>query len=253
MAEPSPDRAIPGPTLLAVGTLFLLGFLFLILAAAQQRLDWMDQGARAFVHQRQGPRLEVLMEVASAAGGQPGQLAVVLMGSLILWRRRPWWALILPVAMAGAGVVQFTAKWAIGRARPNLHPWGFPSAHVLSLVVLTGLLVYLVGRAPRGRRWQPLAAGVAGGAVVVVGYSRMYLDAHWLSDVLGGVMAGLAYVLIVIWLVEAAPRLARVWGPAPQPGAAESLPVPGLVAPVAEPLIVPAATAVAAPATLATP
>jgi membrane-associated phospholipid phosphatase len=186
-------------------------------------------------------------------GGQPGQLAVVLLGSLILWRRRPWWALTLPLAMAGAGVVQFTAKWAIGRARPNLHPWGFPSAHVLTLVVLGGLLVYMVGRSRSARRWQPLAVGVAGGFVLVVGYSRMYLDAHWLSDVLGGVLAGLAYVLMVIWLVESAPRLVRVLGQSAARSPAESLPGPVVVAPSAEPLIVPVATAVTAPATLAVP
>ena len=246
MAELPPGREIPGPSLLGSGLLFLLVFLTLIFAATQQRLDWMDQGARYFVHQSQGPRLQILMEVASSLGGQPGQLTVVLIGSVILWRRRPWWAFTLPLAMAGAGVVQFTAKWAIGRARPNLHPWGFPSAHVLSLVVLGGVLVYMVGRTRYGRRWQLPAVWIATGVVLVVGYSRMYLDAHWLSDILGGVTVGLAYVLLVIWLVESAPRLIEILGLAQQTGPAEILPIPVAVGPATEPLVALAATVVTA-------
>jgi undecaprenyl-diphosphatase len=240
---PPPNRAIPGPTLLGVGALFLLAFLALTTAVTQERLDGMDQMARAFVHRGQGPRLSLLMEATSAVGGHPGQLAVVVLGSMILWRRRPAWALTLPLAMAGVGIVQLAAKWAIDRPRPNLHPWGFPSAHVLSLVVLGGLLAYMVGRTRRGRRWHPLAVGVAGGIVSVVAYSRIYLDAHWLSDILGGVTAGLAYVLILIWFIETAPALQR--------GLARASRTPGsdgLGVPATELLTVPgAATVVPAP------
>jgi membrane-associated phospholipid phosphatase len=244
---PPPDRAIPRPTLLGVGALFLLAFLALTTAVTQERLDGMDQMARAFVHRDQGPRLSILMEATSAVGGQPGQLAVVGLGSMILWRRRPAWALTLPLAMAGVGIVQFVAKGAIDRPRPNLHPWGFPSAHVLSLVVLGGLLAYMVGRTRGGRRWQPLAVGIAGGIVSVVAYSRLYLDAHWLSDILGGVTAGLAYVLILIWLIETAPALQRGLARASRTRGSD-----GLGVPVTEPLTVPVAATVA-PASLSAP
>ena len=114
----------------------------------------------------------------------------------MLWPRRRRWALALPLVMAGVGIIQFLAKWAVDRPRPNLAPWGFPSAHVLSLVVLCGYLAYVVsaGRAQAGtgqrRAWR-MAAAVVG----TVAYSRMYLDAHFLSDILGGFTAGLAYLL----------------------------------------------------------
>jgi membrane-associated phospholipid phosphatase len=38
--------------------------------------------------------------------------------------------------------------------------------------------------------------------VAAVGFSRLYLDRHWLSDLAGGLMAGLAYLLLAIWVVE---------------------------------------------------
>jgi undecaprenyl-diphosphatase len=64
-----------------------------------------------------------------------------------------------------------------------------------------------MGGARRRRRY--LLIGACTGAVATVAYSRLYLDAHWLSDVVGGLTAGLAYLLVAIWAVRSAPLLAR--------------------------------------------
>jgi membrane-associated phospholipid phosphatase len=150
------------------------------------------------------------MEGASYLGGQPGQVALLVVGVAILWSRARRWAVAFPLVMAGAGVLQLLAKWAVDRPRPNLDALGFPSAHVLSLVVLCGYLAYAVSMGGARRRRRYLLVGACLGAVGTVAYSRMYLDAHWLSDVLGGFSAGLAYLLVAIWVVRTVPHLARV-------------------------------------------
>ena len=87
--------------------------------------------------------------------------------------------------------------------RPNLAPFGFPSGHVLSLVVFFGLMIYLVAMASsQRRRWRVLACLIASVPVVVVAFSRLYLDKHWLSDLAGGLTIGAAYLLLAIWVVE---------------------------------------------------
>ena len=48
-----------------------------------------------------------------------------------------------------------------------------------------------------------LGAGACAGIVLAVAFSRLYLDVHWLTDVIGGFALGLAYLLLTIWLVEA--------------------------------------------------
>lgn len=199
------DRA-----LLRSGLLLLLGFLALTAVVAQERLAVVDLAARALVHQSHGPALLGVMEGASYAGGQPGQVALLTIGVVILWPRRRRWAVALPLVMAGAGALQLLAKWSVDRPRPNLDPWGFPSAHVLSLVVLCGYLAYAAGVGGERRRWRHLLSGACVGAVGTVAYSRIYLDAHWLSDVLGGLTMGLAYLLFAIWVVRSGPRFARV-------------------------------------------
>ena len=201
---------VPGRTLLAGAIGFLIVFLILTVVVTTHGFDGIDRVVRALVHRSAHPLLTSSMETASLVGGQPGQIPVVCLGSLLLWRRRRRWGVALPLVMAGAGVLQLVAKWAVDRPRPNLDAWGFPSAHVLSLVVLCGYLAWAVCTpppAPGGsstdtrRRWRGPSLGLAAAIVGTVAFSRMYLDAHWFSDVLGGFSIGLAYLLAVVWVI----------------------------------------------------
>jgi undecaprenyl-diphosphatase len=237
------DRA-----LLVTGVLCLLGFLLLTTAVSQRHLDGVDLVARSLIHQSHHPGLHGFMEGASYLGGQPGQVAIVVIGSVMLLPRRRRWALALPLVMLGVGVVQSLAKWAVDRPRPNLDPWGFPSAHVLSLVVLCGYLAYVACLVSGRRRWQGLAVAAGAGIVGTVGYSRMYLDAHWLSDVLGGLTAGLAYLLAAIWLIHAAPRLGHVLRTLPRRAVGDGLLVPAPAGPSPDPLVAAAAVGAMTPA-----
>ena len=242
-------RANADRGLLVGGSLFSLAFLILTTAVLARRLDAVDLVSRAFVHQSHRSWLQQAMEGASFLGGQPGQVALVVLGSLMLWPRRRQWAVGLPLAMAGVGVVQLLAKWAIDRPRPNMGPWGFPSAHVLSLVVLCGYLAYVVSLTSARRRWHTLSVGAGVGVVGTVAYSRMYLDAHWLSDVLGGLTAGLAYLLVAIWAIDAAPRLGSLLRARPLAPGAGTLLTPVAVGPSPDPIVAVAAAAAMTPAT----
>jgi undecaprenyl-diphosphatase len=204
-----------GRAVLQAGLLCLLGFLTLTLIVTQQRLDGADRAARSFVHQTRHPGILGVMESASFLGGQPGQVAALIVGVVALWSRRRRWALALPLVMAGVGIVQFLAKWAVDRPRPNLAPWGFPSAHVLSLVVLCGYLAYVASIDRARPAWRRAAFGTCAAIVGTVAYSRMYLEAHFLSDILGGFTAGLAYLCVSIWAISSAPPLEHVlsWWP----------------------------------------
>jgi membrane-associated phospholipid phosphatase len=185
----------------AIGAMaFLLGFLALATLVIGDGLSGLDQLVRGLVHRPGPPLFHSSMEAASFWGGHTGQAGVILVASVAFWQRRRWWALSLPIVMAGAGMLQLVAKWAVARPRPNLDPWGFPSAHVLSLVVLLGCLAYIVATSDMRRGWRRLGVSTCGALVCTVAYSRMYLDAHWLSDVLGGLTIGVAYLLGVIWL-----------------------------------------------------
>jgi membrane-associated phospholipid phosphatase len=80
----------------------------------------------------------------------------------------------------------------------------------LTLVVLLGYVAYTVGTSGLRSRWRGLGAAGCAAAVCVVAYSRMYLDMHWLSDVLGGISGGLALLLLAIWTIGWMPPLRQM-------------------------------------------
>jgi undecaprenyl-diphosphatase len=189
--------------LLSGALISLVGYLALAIFAAQQQFFALDYGTRSWVRLLRYEALQLPMELVTNLGDHVGLITMIALAVPILWRMHRRWAVALPVLMAGAGALQWLAKTAAGRARPNLAPWGFPSGHVLSLVVFFGLMIYLIATASaRRRRWRMLACLVAAVPVVVVAFSRLYLDKHWLSDLAGGLTIGAAYLLLAIWVVE---------------------------------------------------
>ena len=140
-----------------------------------------------------------------------GLVPLILIASAVLWRASRRWALLLPILMAGTGALQLAGKWAADRPRPNAAPWGFPSGHVLSLVVFFGVMAFLViTLSERQRRLRVLACFSCGVVVGLVAVSRIYLDMHWLSDVIGGFTLGSAYLLIALWASQLIPGRFRL-------------------------------------------
>lgn len=139
----------------------------------------------------------------NAIGGGVIGVFIVPIGAAIvlLIVRRPWGALYFIVASAAsAGVVQ-VLKHLFARARPEdmivTSDFGsFPSGHVANaatIAIVVGVIV------PRTWIW-------ALGAVytVLMALSRTYLGAHWLTDTLGGALAG-AGVALLLWAALAVP------------------------------------------------
>ena len=135
--------------------------------------------------------------------------------AVLAWAQRSWRALLLgTAAVVVLGVCVGTGKEVIGRSRipfaANAFGDGgtsYPSGHTTTAVVAAGCLVLLLERwlSRAARRW--CLAGVVVYSVVT-GISRVYLRAHWFTDVLAGWLLGTAIVclLAVAWLGW--PRLA---------------------------------------------
>src|SRR5262249_20847070 len=182
----------------------LMAFVALAWRPTGRQLSDLDHTTCALVQSPRLPLLDHAMIGVSGLGENYGLIPLIVLGVWILWRQSRRWAVALPFVMAGTGALQLVAKWAIDRPRPNHAPWGFPSGHVLSVVVFVGLIVYLLSSSttiPRSRRRLGYACGAA--IVLAVAFSRVYLEMHWLSDVAGGFTLGVAYALATICLVEA--------------------------------------------------
>lgn len=196
--------------LLSLGMASLLAFAALSVISAQRGVFDLDRSTEALVGLLRRASLQSPMETVSLLGQASALVPLIAVASLFIWRSRRRWALALPLVMAGAGGLQFLAKWAVDRPRPNAAPWGFPSGHALIVVVFLGVLTYLLCTSPTRRRWRWTGAVLCVATALAVGFSRLYLDMHWISDVGGGFAVGLAYLPLTIWVVELIPARSRL-------------------------------------------
>ena len=199
-------KTVPRNGLLAGALGLLAAYLVLAVGAAHHQLLPLDRTVRDWVQPMRSGGLDLSMGMISFLGEPAGLIPLILIASVGLWRASRRWALLLPALMAGTGALQLVGKWAADRPRPNAAPWGFPSGHVLSLAVFFGVMAFvLVTLSERRRRWRILACFACGTALGLVAASRIYLDMHWLSDVIGGFSLGTGYLLLAIWTTQTIP------------------------------------------------
>jgi membrane-associated phospholipid phosphatase len=118
-----------------------------------------------------------------------------------LYRRRPRLAIFVVVTGVGSSLLNNLIKLAVDRTRPHLLDpvavaagKSFPSGHSQAAIVGYGiLLAVFLPVVPR--RWRPWAMAVAALMVLLIGFSRIALGVHYLSDVVG------AYLVGTVWLL----------------------------------------------------
>ena len=166
---------------------------------------WDVSFARWLSEHRSPAGLDVFRAVTDV-GSPAVSVIVAAFACILLFRRRQFAdAALLPVALAGAEVLNLALKVSFHRERPefsfiHLDTYSYPSGHVMVAVAAYGAFAYLLwGRVgSRPRRLSMAAATLA--IVVLVSVSRLYLGVHYLSDVLGGFAAGVSWLAVAIAL-----------------------------------------------------
>lgn len=164
------------------------------------------------------PWLTWVMLAVTQLGSAWFVITLVAIVTLVLVGRRSSRSLMLivPLSAAGASLLVTVVKLLIARPRPTIgdvvavaNGFSFPSGHSAQAVATYAALAWVVTRGlfRRGARtavW--LAAGVI---VLLIGFSRLYLGVHWLSDVIGGYTIGACWLVVVVTSVVATQHVRR--------------------------------------------
>ena len=165
-----------------------------LIAFDEQVIAWFQGEAQ--------PALTVAARAISFLGSVGFLTVASLLGGAVLIRIHGWNRLLaLSLTMIGGGLLNVVLKHFFQRDRPvlenplvTLTSFGFPSGHTMGSTIFYGLIALIIGQRLAQKRWRIAVAFAACLVIAAIGLTRIYLGAHYLSDVLAAVAAG------VVWL-----------------------------------------------------
>jgi len=170
----------------------------------------IDTQFSAWLHSHSVHTLTTCMLLITHLHSMLGVTVMTLAVSAYLWiKRLRVWVLTLMLAVFGGMLLNLLLKHVFVRERPHfdnpllvLTTYSFPSGHTVMATVFYGTLCVLVVSRTRSWLWRVLTIAAAASLVLLVGFSRIYLGAHYLSDVLAAIAEGLAWLAFCLISVE---------------------------------------------------
>ncbi len=147
-----------------------------------------------------------LFRAITVVGSPAFALAIAGVVCVVLYRRRRLVdAAFLPLVLGGAELVNLILKLSFQRPRPevgfvHLDTYSFPSGHAMISAATYGAFACLLWGRFDSRRARTLILASTALVVALIGFSRLYLGVHYLSDVLAGVAGGATWLALSLAL-----------------------------------------------------
>lgn len=200
-----------GPTLVG-GLLLLAGGLWAFGAVAEEVSEGdtgLDDRLARWLHAHATDPLTTFFKAVTELGNGIVLAGVAAIAAYLLARRRLFAdAVLMVLAYCGAEVLSYALKLGFRRDRPfftdplaTANTYSFPSGHATVSLATYGALAFVLSRRVRGRARFAIL-GAAALLVSLIGFSRLYLGVHFLSDVIAGFSAGTAWVAFCVVVLD---------------------------------------------------
>ncbi len=196
---------------LTLGAIILVGAGWLFGGIAEDvvtgdPLTVVDAQVAAWFHAHAIPMFTLPMLLITDLHGAWGITILSLTLALVLIRKRAWDGLLaLALVVPGGMLLNVLTKHAFGRARPHfadpllyLSSYSFPSGHVAAATLFYGFLAVFIVTRTNPWRWRVAVPLLAFLFVALVALSRVYLGAHYLSDVLAAFAQSTAWLALCV-------------------------------------------------------
>jgi membrane-associated phospholipid phosphatase len=218
-----PGEAPPRAVGLLAGTLAASILLFAKLAldvARGEQVVFLDRAVARWLHGHETWFATDLLSAVTQLGGATVLLAVTLVATAaLLLRRRVAYAALMGAALAGGEGLNLALKAAFERPRPSFSDpiataagFSFPSGHAMVALTVYGALAFIAAASAKSRPVRVTILAAAAGLVLAIGFSRLYLGVHYVSDVLAAYGAGLAWLMLCGLTLLGASRLVATGG-----------------------------------------
>jgi len=189
-----------------------IGFLALSVFIAHFPTSLLDEHFSEKIQSYQSPTLSIVMEQISWFGYFPGSIIMVVVATLAFLVFKYKREALFMLFTALAGLVSTVFKIMVNRPRPSeplVHVFkkaaqqSFPSGHVLFYVVYFGMLTLLMIQLKEiPKIIRVIVSVISLFLIFTIPFSRIYLGAHWFTDVLGGALLGVVCLYILSYFYE---------------------------------------------------
>ena len=191
---------------LVLGLLFLFAFLLVAFSVVNGYFDNFDSSVNERVtYNRSSIAFSFFNGLTNLASTS---FIIVLSAVLLLfliYRKRYKDVLFFVFVLGGGAVIEFLLKSLVHRARPfdalvEASGYSFPSGHALKAVLFFSLLIYLFSRNFKRDLSRYVFVFACVVLILLIGFSRIYLNVHWVSDVIGGFFFGLFWFFFSLFV-----------------------------------------------------
>ena len=219
----SPEEAFGLSLTIGLILLVLCGWAFgevLDAVIDREEVAALDSPVTSWLVAHRTPLLTVIMKVVTQLGGLwvlAPLLTIVGLVAALRYRQTDAPGFLAASSLGTAALVA-AIKLLIARPRPRIGAivatyggYAFPSGHSAQAVAAYAALAFLIARSVGSWRRRVIVWAAAVMLAAVIGFSRLYLGAHWLTDVLGGFALGGAWLalLVTTWTTYRHRRSAR--------------------------------------------
>jgi undecaprenyl-diphosphatase len=166
-------------------------------------LTVLDSLVAVWIEKHRSASLTRLMWLVTGLGDPYWLAAIAVILGIFLFRRSAkYWTLTLMLAVPGGLLVNFLLKGIFQRPRPQFNPsltgYSFPSGHAMMATLMYGLMAVHAVCRWRSWFWRTVAMLISCFLILVVALSRVYIEAHYLSDVIAAIAAGCAWLVLCL-------------------------------------------------------
>lgn len=201
--------------LLFLLSLFALAYLIRKVIVLHQ--TGFDKSVSAFFQNHVSPRNNDIMLFFTFLGTHkfliPANL--LLTGYFLFIKKHKWYSIKVPAIALSSLALMFALKHLFNRPRPGVpllfHAEGlsFPSGHALFSITFYGLLIYIIYKSNWNKGLRRTATVLLLVLIPVIGFSRVYLQVHYATDVVAGFCVGFIWLTFAIWLLNRMERYNR--------------------------------------------
>ena len=190
-----------------IASLFVFVIIYLMVFVV--RYKWIDDRVLASLNQTANNTITQFMRFITFYGNHsflvPANLLMIVV--LLYYKQKKWATANTIAALAGVGLMSMLKK-ILARPRPS-HPlvegisnFSFPSGHAMMSLMFYGMLILLCLQFLNNKAYKTVAIFLLVTIILLIGFSRLWLRVHFITDVLAGYAIGLCWLSISMLLSE---------------------------------------------------